>query len=261
MREFINASSEHDERQIRNSTRLAHSQATESVGFVFVNWEHDNEEKKKTWRRIIRSKATAYSHRVAPRGPSKHDVNLGILRQAEDSDSRRRQPLVSTAAPGFPSFTTSCRPVEKRERAAPFPEKATHSAIQANIARKRLRPQIRSEHLDGEIEDIDRSLSPGPFEPALPDLFYMDASMRDPFMTYPVQWRDWYGRLIGYWYNVVLPRSTRVIKASPPELQAYTHWSRAQELSEPVLYFALSSQWYPGSRGSIPTPGCFMASA
>jgi hypothetical protein len=65
----------------------------------------------------------------------------------------------------------------------------------------------------------------------------MDASNRDPFMTYPVRYRQWYGQLISYWYNVVLPRSTRVIKASPQDLRAYTMWSRRQEISEPVLFY------------------------
>ncbi|KAM3419036.1 hypothetical protein BST61_g4991 [Cercospora zeina] len=208
---FVQANSDYDEEQIRHSTRLAQRQATENPGFVFVNFDfgHD-EDQKRTSRKLIRSKATAYSHRVAPRGGMKSEVSLPLLRSASEGESST---TTSTLASSESSGTHRA---VKRARGNSDASDVDDGGVQANMRRKR---------------------ATLPFDLSLPDLASMDASMRDPFLTYPVRYRSWYGKLIGYWYNVVLPRSTRVIKASPTELQSYTIWSRKQELSEPVLFY------------------------
>lgn len=255
---FVQANSEHDDKQIRASTRQAQTQATENPGFVFVNYDFENndDEKKKTSRKLIRSKATAYSHKVAPRGALKHEVSLRTLRNAEEGQLTRRQSQQSQASSSTasskttksnatsisgvstiattPGTTDVVRNPAKRGRESPDPSEDIRDIIQANMRRKRI---YQSQRRDPSPASSDRSISPGAFETVLPDLTFMDASMRDPFLTYPVKYRSWYGKLISYWYNVVLPRSTRVIKASPSDLAAYTIWSRKQELSEPVLFY------------------------
>ncbi|KAF2211515.1 hypothetical protein CERZMDRAFT_106440 [Cercospora zeae-maydis SCOH1-5] len=226
---FVQANSDYDEEQIRHSTRLAQQQATENPGFVFVNFDlgHD-EDQRKTSRKLIRSKATAYSHRVAPRGGMKSDVRLPLLRSASEGESPTSTSTLSSRESG------ETHRAVKRARGSSDASDVDDGAVQANMRRKRARLAVRREPSPA---GSDRSLSPAEFELLLPDLASMDASMRDAFLTYPVRYRSWYGKLISYWYNVVLPRSTRVIKASPTELQWYTIWSRKQELSEPVLFY------------------------
>ncbi|USW47911.1 hypothetical protein Slin15195_G012300 [Septoria linicola] len=248
---FVQANPEYDEEQIKKSTRLAQSQATENPGFVFVNCDCDQDEnQKKTSRKLIRSKATAYSHRVAPRGATKHEAGLRVLKSADDGQLSRRQSQASTStttssagssvavksSSSSSSVASTERQTLKRERESPEPFQAVEveGLVRANMRRKRASLAIKRE---ASPTSSDRALSPGAFETVLPDLTFMDASMRDPFLTYPVKYRSWYGKLISYWYSVVLPRSTRFIKASPPDLEAYTVWSRKQELSEPVLFY------------------------
>lgn len=252
---FVQANSEYDNEQIKASTRQAQSQATENPGFVFVNYDFENndDEKKKTSRKLIRSKATAYSHRFRA---VKHEVSLRTLKNAEERQLPRR-PSAQLQAPSStasskttksnatsasrasttattPGTLNVARKSVKRRRESPDSSEESQDIILANMRRKRI---YQSQRRDPFPASSDRSLSPGAFETVLPDLTFMDASMRDPFLTYPVKYRSWYGKLISYWYTVVLPRSTRVIKASPPDLAAYTIWSRKQELSEPVLFY------------------------
>lgn len=241
--DFVYANTEYDEEQIKASSRLARTQATQNPGFVFVNYDVDNDEdRRKTSRKLIRSKATAYSHRVAPRGGTKPEVNLRVLRSAETDDDSRRQSLSSVASKSSGSSGKSAATLKRGRRSPEPPNSSINSsedpraggAVVANISRKRTKAQIKRET---SSSDSDRSLSPGAFQTSLPDPVFLDASLRDPFLTYPVRYRTWYGQLLNYWYQVVLPRSTRVIKASRPELEAYTIWSRRQELSEPVLFY------------------------
>ncbi|KXT02706.1 hypothetical protein AC578_5424 [Pseudocercospora eumusae] len=239
---FVYANTEDDEQQIQASSRLARTQATQNPAFVFVNCNVDNDEdQKKTSRKLIRSKATAYSHRIAPRGGTKPEVNLRVLRSAETDDDSRRQSSSSVISKAFESSGRSAATL-KRGRRSPDPPNPIISSAEpgagvrpvASISRKRTKAQIKGE---SSGSDSDRSLSPGAFQTSLPDPTFLDASLRDPFLTYPVRYRKWYGQLLNYWYQVVLPRSSRVIKASRPELEAYTIWSRRQELSEPVLFY------------------------
>ncbi|GIZ40212.1 hypothetical protein CKM354_000356200 [Cercospora kikuchii] len=231
---FVQANSDYDEEQIKTSTRLAQQQATENPGFVFVNFDYgDNEDQKKTSRKLIRSKATAYSHRVAPRGAMKTEVNLRLLKSASQGGSSSSTSTLSSIEASSKEASETHK-ATKRAREHSDTSDIEDGGVQANMRRKRATLPIRREP---SPTGSDRSLSPANFEMFLPDLTSMDASMRDPFLTYPVRYRNWYGKLISYWYNVVLPRSTRVIKASPTDLQSYTVWSRKQELSEPVLFY------------------------
>lgn len=238
---FVHGNAKYDEEQIKASSRLARSQATHNPDFVFVNYDHGNDEdQKKTSRKLIRSKATAYSHRIAPRAPrgaSKSEVKLITVRGAEEADSSRRQSLGSINSKASGSSGKSVNKL-KRGRESPGPLAAAVSVGQAgvvaNTSRRRTTPRSKRE---SSSSGSDRGLSPGAFQTDLPDPTFLDASLRDPFLTYPVKYRDWYGQLINYWYQVVLPRSTRVIKATRPDLESYTVWSRKQELSEPVLFY------------------------
>ncbi|KAK4507755.1 hypothetical protein PRZ48_001490 [Zasmidium cellare] len=228
MPDFIFTNADYDEEKIKKSSRLAQSQASDQ-GFVFVNFDNgNNERQKQVAKRAVRSQATAYSHRVAPRGASKSDLNLRV--QQKDGESSRRPSLVSRGS----SESKSSEIVRKRPKNSPTPGPSPVRV--ANISRKRKRTRFKREGSHDSVRS-DRSISPGAFETYLPNPLAMDASMRDPFGTYPVRYRSWFGQLINFWYNVVFARSTRVLKATRSELDLYTAWSRRQELSEPALFY------------------------
>ncbi|CAK4032579.1 Hypothetical predicted protein [Lecanosticta acicola] len=235
---FVFANADYDQERIETASRLGEAQSIQRPDFVFVNFDCDEDEhQKRTSRKVVRSQATAYSHRVAPRGTAKQEVALRRLRSAEDSSNgpSRRPSVTSTL-----SSTTSTS--GKRRRGSPLHQQHTSLvAGTANISRKRAAlPVRRGRARASSIQSnrSSRSLSPGAFEYALPDPAFLDASMRDPFDTQPVRHRDWYGKLISFWYNVVFARSIRVLKATKSELDEYTIWSRRQELQEPALFYS-----------------------
>lgn len=191
MPDFIFTNADYDEEKIKASSRLAQSQASDQ-GFVFVNFDNGNSERQKqVAKRAVRSQATAYSHRVAPRGASKSDLNLRVQRKLEDGESSRRPSLVSLAS----SDSRSSQNHRKRPKNTPSPGPSPVRV--ANISRKRKKPRFKRESSPDSARS-DRSLSPGAFETYLPNPLMMDASMRDPFATYPVRYRSWFGQLINF---------------------------------------------------------------
>ncbi|KAH9832423.1 hypothetical protein Tdes44962_MAKER02087 [Teratosphaeria destructans] len=71
----------------------------------------------------------------------------------------------------------------------------------------------------------------------LPDPAYMDSSSKDPFSTYPVPYKSWFGWLLDFWYSGILPRSNRLVKVTTAQMSSYITWSRAFEITEPALYY------------------------
>lgn len=192
MPDFIFTNADYDEEKVKASSRLAQSQASDQ-GFVFVNFDSgDNERQKQVAKRTVRSQATAYSHRVAPRGASKSDLNLRVQRKSEDGESSRRPSLVSSGS----SESKTSQVIRKRPKHSPSPGPSPPARV-ANISRKRKKPRFKREGSQDSVRS-DRSLSPGLFETYLPNPLAMDASMRDPFATYPVRYRSWFGQLINF---------------------------------------------------------------
>lgn len=191
MSDFIFTNADYDEEKIKASSRLAQSQASDQ-GFVFVNFDNGNSERQRqVAKRAVRSQATAYSHRVAPRGASKSDLNLRVQRKVEDGESSRRPSLVSSAS----SDSKTSQNLRKRPKNTPSPGPSPVRV--ANISRKRKKARVKQESSPDSVRS-DRSLSPGAFETYLPNPLAMDASMRDPFATYPVRYRSWFGQLINF---------------------------------------------------------------
>lgn len=264
---FVFANADYDDTRVRASSKAAQAQATQHPDFVFVNFDNgDTEDQKKTLRKVVRSQATAYSHRVAPRGATKPEVALRVLRSAEDPEASRRPSLVSNvSSSNSTSSSISIRKAKKRGRESPLHQRTSPVAGAANISRKRVHPPGKKVKRASSTHSnrSNRSLSPGRFEYELPDPGFMDASMRDPFDTQPVRHRDWYGKLISFWYNVVFARSTRVLKATKAELDSYTIWSRRQELQgRPNLLYSLRMHTSNASQSlHSSTPLCFSQAA
>lgn len=185
MKEFRFFNAVYDEKACRISTRMVQSQLSQSPGFIFVNVSNTRDEKKrKHMQKVVRSAATAYSHRVQPRGASKSEVTLKLLR----TDSRNVVPeqLISKRSDDTHNGRSSNAVKQKT------------TANVANISRKRdvLIPKHRRS--DIRLAQKERSLSPGPVNLWVPDPSFLDASMKDPFNSYPVHYRRWYGQLINF---------------------------------------------------------------
>lgn len=216
-RDFIFTNTDYDQDEIKTSSHLAHVQANQRPDFVFISFEHGaSEKRKKDSRRVVRSRATAHSHRVNPRGTSRPEATTKSSQSSGASLSPRRASTISTISSG--STNSTCARHCKRSRLSPLHVQTSPLAGAANISRKRKSLITRKRDVSPFSNRSDRSISPGPFEYTLPDPCFLDASMRDPFGTYPVQYKNWYGQLIQFWYNVVSMRGSRVIKASKPEL-------------------------------------------
>ena len=230
------AEEERNEDLKETSRKRIRSQGKAQPGFVFVNFDNkDDEIQKKNSRKLIRSRATAHSHRVAPRGQQVRfeKKNPRTIRSATEQSDSRRTPTSST--PSSSSISNPKSQKRPRQIFASFLHTPTAGGT-TEISRKQPRKPVKSPASPRSYKG-DRSLSPRRANSAIPDLSYMDAGMRDPFCTLPVQYLDWYGKLINFWHHVVCQRATPVLKASQSELDAYTIWSRRQELAEPALFY------------------------
>lgn len=187
MKKFVFSNAVYDEKACRDSSEMAQSQASQTPGFIFVNVNSAKDEKRrKHIQKVVRSAATSYSHRVQPRGASKSEVTLKLLPTDNDSSKRVRQVTALTSG-------DSC----EHQHSRAVLQKVTASV--ANISRKRCDlPRDKQNRSDARLKHRERSPSPGPVNLWVPDPSFLDASMKDPFDSYPVKYRKWYGQLINF---------------------------------------------------------------
>ncbi|EME49075.1 hypothetical protein DOTSEDRAFT_67953 [Dothistroma septosporum NZE10] len=185
MRKFAFSNAFYDEEAVSTSSKMAQLQASQSPGFIFVNVSGaKGDEKRKHMQKVVRSAATSYSHRVQPRGTSKSDIPLKVVRCGP---STRATDTSRIEASEDSKIVQHGRTVVRKVR-----------ANMANISRKRDSPTHKEQWSDMPHRYKERSLSPGPVSLWISDPSLMDASIPDPFDSYPVKYRKWYGQLINF---------------------------------------------------------------
>jgi len=228
--------------------------------FCFVHSGDQGDQDDRALRKAVRSRATAYSHRVSSRKGLRY-AKYKPLPQEPTPSNPGPQPFVSFSAVAgscatfpvpFPAVTASFPSTPEAEtelaRVCQSKDSADSGFLGLSSAGAR-EPAMCVEETSRQIGPwrtttenwrTPQDASHGSEESAstrLPNPNVLDATPQDPFQTYPVPYHDWFGPLLDHWYGVVIPRGHRFLKCPVAELERYALWSRNFELTEPALYY------------------------
>lgn len=249
-------------------------------GLVFVSFDGTGQSDVAAARRAVRSRATAYSHRVKPRKGLK-----AARYKPLDHRTAKSQPLPTPQASPAPPLHENLVVMGDSIRPSIAPSLAPSNRDGVDSKSKRTSKDLTISKLLGYQPDPSPQVIFGPLlhyqaekvihaqkrkrsaSPALGrkqhikwessptiNLRRLSASFKDPFDTYPVPWQPWYDNLLDNFYGRLQhPKAFKLLKCNQEDIVQYTNWARSFEMTEPALFYAslLLATGTPVSNGSL----------